>query len=162
MQNKIKYGRAWIVIILTIWNYKNNIIFNNNKVDEEEVLCIVHLYVWVWMTHRIPRTRFFYSYWIQCLKVCLKSLWLHIVLTWIGDFCMCFCILVLDFYISCMWNNTRIYIYVSHPCIYNQAKLQLWVLGTDAVWFYLKEEIYVSVFVLGLYCYTIVVYLLNA
>jgi len=44
--------------------YKNNIFFNNSKVDVIKMFCMAQLCAWVWMTHKIPIIMFSYKDWV--------------------------------------------------------------------------------------------------
>jgi len=73
IQNIIWKG-VWIAIVWTVWNYANKIIFNQGKVDVHEIFCIAQLNAWVWLTHKVFATIFFYSNWVLCPKLCIKNL----------------------------------------------------------------------------------------
>jgi len=63
----------WIDIVSKIWNYRNNKVFRNGKVDDIELFCPAQLKYWSWLKHKRSNTYFSYSSWCLCPGECLKS-----------------------------------------------------------------------------------------
>jgi len=52
-------------------DHRNNVIFRNAKVDDEEVFILTQTRVWAWITNKYSMTTFSYSDWYLCPITCL-------------------------------------------------------------------------------------------
>jgi len=59
-------NRLWksLWVVWCIWKHRNRVIFNQVKVDAEEIFIMAQVQSWVWMKHKERKVNFSFSDWI--------------------------------------------------------------------------------------------------
>jgi len=42
----------WVSVVWSIWKHRNRVIFNQAKIDAEEIFKLAQVQSWVWMKHK--------------------------------------------------------------------------------------------------------------
>lgn len=50
----------------------NDSVFNQAKIDAEEILTMAQVQSWAWLKHKVKKTNFSYSNWIQSPITCIN------------------------------------------------------------------------------------------
>jgi len=53
-----------VSMIWCSWKHKNKTIFNQAKIDAEEILTKAQVQSWAWMKHKVRKVKFSFSDWI--------------------------------------------------------------------------------------------------
>ena len=69
--NKL-WKRVWVSIIWCIWKHRNEIVFNQAKVDASEIFSLVQVQSWAWLKNKLPRVSFSFSDWVKSLTTCIN------------------------------------------------------------------------------------------
>ena len=48
----------WVSMLWCIWKHKNMAIFNQAKIDAEEILTMAQIQSWAWMKHKVRKAKF--------------------------------------------------------------------------------------------------------
>ena len=62
----------WVSIVWSIWKHRNRVIFNQAKVDAEEIFTMTQVQSWVWMKHKEKKVKFSFSDWILSPLTCVN------------------------------------------------------------------------------------------
>jgi len=62
----------WASVVWSIWKHRNRVIFNQGKIDVEEIFTLAQVQSWVWMKHKERKVNFSYSEWILSPLTCIK------------------------------------------------------------------------------------------
>jgi len=62
----------WVSVVRCIWKHKNRIIFNQAKLDVEEIFTLAQVESWVWMKHKERKVTFSFSDWILSPITCIN------------------------------------------------------------------------------------------
>jgi len=64
---------VWATIVRCLWEQRNEVVFNQKVVDEEEVFQKVQLKSWLWLKHKGAKFNYSLSDWVLNPTVCLSS-----------------------------------------------------------------------------------------
>ena len=62
----------WVSIVWCIWKHRNRVIFNQAKIDAEEIFTMAQVQSWVWLKHKEKRVLFSFSDWILSPVTCIN------------------------------------------------------------------------------------------
>jgi len=65
-EGNILWKIMWVSSIWFIWKHINKLVFNQAKVDAEEILTLAQVQSWTWMKDKVKSINFSYFDWIQC------------------------------------------------------------------------------------------------
>jgi len=57
----------WVSVIWCIWKHRNKALFNQTKIDAEEILTMTQIQSWAWMKQKVRKVKFSFSDWILSL-----------------------------------------------------------------------------------------------
>ena len=52
------WKRLWVLVLWFIWKHRNNVIFNQTKMDAKEILTMAQIQYWAWMKHKVRKVNF--------------------------------------------------------------------------------------------------------
>jgi len=61
VKENMVWESVWITIIWSIWLYRNNIIFKNNKIEAEKNFNLAQVNIGAGIINKYPEANFFYS-----------------------------------------------------------------------------------------------------
>jgi len=61
VKENMVWESVWITIIWSIWLYRNNIIFRNNKIEAEKNFNLAQVNTGTGIINKYPEANFFYS-----------------------------------------------------------------------------------------------------
>jgi len=62
----------WVLVIWCIWKHRNKVIFNQAKIDVEEIVTLAQVQSWAWMKHKVKNVKFSFSDWILSPLACIN------------------------------------------------------------------------------------------
>jgi len=62
----------WVLVVWSIWKHKNRVIFNQAKLDVEEIFTLAQVQSWVWMKHKERKVTFSFPDWILSPLTCIN------------------------------------------------------------------------------------------
>ena len=62
----------WVSVVWCILKHRNKVIFNQTKIDAEEIFTMAQLQTWVWMKHKERKVKFSFSDWILSPLTCIN------------------------------------------------------------------------------------------
>ena len=62
---------VWVFIIWCLWKHRNEIVFNQAKVDASEIFSLVQVQSWNWLKNKVLRVYFSFSDWVQSSTTCI-------------------------------------------------------------------------------------------
>ena len=62
----------WVSVMWCIWKHRNRVLFNQGKVDAEEIFTLAQVQSWVWMKHKERKVNFSYSEWVLSPLTCIN------------------------------------------------------------------------------------------
>ena len=65
------WGVIWIAVVSELWKHRNNAIFNGGVVDGLEVVALVQVKTWSWITSKSLSGLFSFSEWCLETLVCM-------------------------------------------------------------------------------------------
>lgn len=67
-------GFVWLATIWSLWNYRNNVIFQGKDVDLSNALELIQYKSWIWLKVKVKGFRFTFYEWLSNPLVCLEVL----------------------------------------------------------------------------------------
>ncbi|XP_058756321.1 uncharacterized protein LOC131629556 [Vicia villosa] len=72
---KKQIGIIWLATIWSLWNSRNNFIFNNSDIVLDEVVVGIKMVSWIWLSAGVTNRVFIsFYFWFQAPLVALKNL----------------------------------------------------------------------------------------
>jgi len=62
----------WVSIVWSIWKHRNRVIYNQTKIDAEEIFTMAQVQSWVWLKHKEKKVIFSFSDWILSPLTCVN------------------------------------------------------------------------------------------
>ena len=69
--NKL-WKSLWVSVVWCIWKFRNKVIFNQAKIDDEEIFTMAQVQSWVWMKHKVRKVKFSFSDWMLSPLTCIN------------------------------------------------------------------------------------------
>jgi len=73
-QSKCIVERYVGALLWEVRKHRNNIVFNDGKLDNAEIFSLAQLRGWMWMKHKVTKVNFSYSDYYFCPLIWLKTI----------------------------------------------------------------------------------------